>query len=274
MRKFMIICAFVIGLIICTFLYALLIGTKGLVVKEYNVINKLIDENSGMKIVHLSDIHFANGFDGEDLNKVVDEINRIEPDIVFFTGDLIEEDKTYDKQELVAALSKIDALLGKYFICGNHDLENDASIILTESGFEDLNNSYKVLYHNHPFIISGISSNIESDMSISDKVIEFNSYIESNKDIYSILLIHEPDYIDDLDLSNYDLILAGHSHGGQVRLPFIGKLYTPIGALKYYDEYYKVLNSDLYISSGLGNSSLPIRLFNRPSINFYRLSNK
>lgn len=80
--------------------------------------------------------------------------------------------------------------------------------------------------------------------------------------------------MDNLDLNKYDLVLTGHSHGGQVRIPFIGKLYTPEGAKKYYDEYYKINNTDLYISSGLGTSMYKFRLFNRPSFNFYRITNK
>ena len=69
-----------------------------------------------------------------------------------------------------------------------------------------------------------------------------------------------------------NLILAGHSHNGQVRLPFIGAIYTPIGAKKYYDNYYNVSGTKLYISSGIGVSTTNYRLWNHPSINFYRIN--
>ena len=72
----------------------------------------------------------------------------------------------------------------------------------------------------------------------------------------------------------FNIVLAGHSHAGQVRLPFIGVLYTPKYARKYYEPYYKLDNTELYISNGLGTSEIPIRLFNRPSYNFYRLYKK
>ena len=68
--------------------------------------------------------------------------------------------------------------------------------------------------------------------------------------------------------------MAGHSHNGQVRLPFIGAIVKNQGAKKYYNEYYKIKNTDLYISGGIGTSTLPFRLFNRPNINFYRLRSK
>ena len=90
---------------------------------------------------------------------------------------------------------------------------------------------------------------------------------------YSILMMHEPDFIDDIDNSKFNLVLAGHSHNGQVRLPLIGALYTPIKAKKYYDEFYKIKNTNLYISSGIGVSQINFRLFNRPSFNLYRLTN-
>ena len=84
--------------------------------------------------------------------------------------------------------------------------------------------------------------------------------------------MHEPDNIK--YTSDFDLVLAGHSHNGQVKLPYIGAIFTPNGSKKYYDEYYKVNKSDLYISGGLGSSILNLRFFNKPSINLYRITNK
>ena len=69
----------------------------------------------------------------------------------------------------------------------------------------------------------------------------------------------------------FNLLLAGHSHAGQVRLPFIGAVILPEGAQKYYDSHYKIENSDLYVSNGLGVSNYNFRLFNTPSYSVYRL---
>lgn len=282
MRKFIVITCVIILIISGLLLYSRFIATSGLNVKEYKVVNdKIIDEYHGLKIVHLSDIHFGSTITENDLDHLVNKVNELNPDIVVITGDIIDERISYDKNILINYLKQIQSKLGKFAISGNHDLPlDDFNSIVEESGFTNLDNTYKLIYANSskPIIISGISSNYSDSSNIGTKTAEFDSYIanltDDIKPIYSILLIHEPDFIDSLNIDNYDLILAGHSHGGQVKLPLIKKLYTPYGAKKYYDEYYKVNQTDLYISSGLGTSKLKFRLFNRPSINFYRITNK
>mgnify|MGYP001625466505 CR=1 FL=1 len=282
MKKFLIILLIIVILISTCLLYSRFIATSGLKVKEYKVVNdKIIDEYHGLKIVHLSDIHFGSTITENDLDHLVNKVNELNPDIVVITGDIIDERISYDKNILIDYLKKIQSKLGKFAISGNHDLPlDDFNSIVEESGFTNLDNTYKLIYANSskPIIISGISSNYSDSSNIDTKTAKFDNYIanltDDIKPIYSILLIHEPDFIDSLNIDNYDLILAGHSHGGQVKLPLIKKLYTPYGAKKYYDEYYKVNQTDLYISSGLGTSKLKFRLFNRPSINFYRITNK
>lgn len=282
MRKFIVITCVIILIISGLLLYSRFIATSGLNVKEYKVVNdKIIDEYHGLKIVHLSDIHFGSTITENDLDHLVNKVNELNPDIVVITGDIIDERISYDKNILIDYLKKIQSKLGKFAISGNHDLPlDDFNSIVEESGFTNLDNTYKLIYANSskPIIISGISSNYSDSSNIGTKTAKFDNYIanltDDIKPIYSILLIHEPDFIDSLNIDNYDLILAGHSHGGQVKLPLIKKLYTPYGAKKYYDEYYKVNQTDLYISSGLGTSKLKFRLFNRPSINFYRITNK
>ena len=99
-------------------------------------------------------------------------------------------------------------------------------------------------------------------------------YFNDNSDIsYKIILVHEPDYIDNILTSyNVNLVLAGHSHNGQINIPYIKNFFLPYGSRKYYENYYKVNDTDLYISSGIGESSVNFRLFNKPSINFYRIN--
>ncbi len=280
MKKIIITLIIIILLISSILLYSRFIATKGLKIKEYKVVNtKITDSYHGLKIVHLSDVHYGSTINEKELNNIVDKINEINPDIVVLTGDLIDDRISYNKDIIINCLSKINAKLGKYAISGNHDLPLDNyNYIIKESGFTNLDNTYELIYYksNEPIIISGIGYG-EEDVGI--KTEQFDKYIselkaDDIKPIYSILLVHEPDTVDNLDLSKYDLVLAGHSHNGQVRLPFIGALYTPDSAKNYYDEYYKINNTDLYISSGLGTSMYKFRLFNKPSINFYRITNK
>lgn len=282
MKKFIKILIVFILLISSVLLYSRFIATKGLKTKEYKVVNsKITDSYHGLKIMHISDIHYGSTIYEKELNKLVEESNNLKPDIIVFTGDLTENYSDDNKEIIIKYLSQMEAKFGKYAISGNHDEDIDFfNEVINESGFINLDDTYKLIYNNsnEPIIISGISSNYYDSSKIDAKTEQFNDYIlnstNSIKPIYSILLIHEPDYIDNLNLDNYDLVLSGHSHGGQVRLPIIGKIYTPLGAKKYYDEYYKVINTDIYISSGLGTSKAKLRLFNKPSINFYRITNK
>ena len=280
MKKFIIILVIIILILGLGLLYSRFIATSGLKVKEYKVVNnKITDSYHGLKIIHLSDIHYNSTINEKELNNIVDKVNEIKPDIVVLTGDLIDERLSYDKDIIINCLSKIEAKLGKFAVSGNHDIPlDDYNYIIKESGFTSLDNKYELIYSktSEPIIISGIGY---GDEDIGIKTEQYDKYIselkaDDIKPIYSILLVHEPDTVDNLDLNKYDLVLAGHSHGGQVRIPFIGKLYTPEGAKKYYDEYYKLNNTDLYISSGLGTSMYKFRLFNRPSFNFYRITNK
>lgn len=273
--KIVLICFLIISLIL---LYSYFIGNSGLKVKEYKIVNeKIPNEFYGLKIVHISDIHFGKNFNEKKLGKVVSKINEINPDIVVLTGDLVNGENVSKENEesLKKVLSKIKSNLGKYAITGNHDYKyKNWESVIKDAGFINLNNTYKVIYgHNSKVLISGISTNYFEDKPVNEKLKDVNDYLQKTEVNYKILLIHEPDYIDNIN-DSYDLILAGHSHNGQITIPLIGALYTPSGSKKYYKNYYKINNSDLYISSGLGTSVIPLRLFNKPSFNFYRLVNK
>lgn len=278
--KLFFILVLIIGLIIA---YGFFIEPKLITVKEQKItINNWPDNFNGFKIVHISDIHYGRVFDDESFQKLIDSINEQKPDIVVLTGDLIDKDTkmtTNMANKISKLLNKINATTGKYAINGNNDLNFDEWInIVTEGGFKDLNNTYDTIYkdgYSNIFIVG--ASTTEDKLSINDKLktsIDYLNSFEKDGPIYKILLLHEPDVIDDMSVNPFDLILAGHSHAGQVRLPFIGAIILPDGAKKYYDSHYKIENSDLYISNGLGVSNYNFRLFNTPSYNIYRLVEK
>lgn len=277
MKRILKILLFFLIFVIVVMFYSLFIVTNKLETHEYRVDTPTLDESyNGLKIVHFSDLHYLRNLDENKLDKIIDEINLINPDLVVFTGDLIDEDFTPTDEDinyLTDKLKSINAKYGKYSVLGNHDhnitlLEN----IYQNSNFTLLNNTYDIIYNekNVPLFIGGLDSVITGNANIDTAM----SYFNDHEDIsYKIILVHEPDYTDTIvgSYDNINLILSGHSHNGQVRVPFIGTIYTPESAKKYYDNYYKVNNTDLYISSGLGYSELNFRLFNSPSINFYRL---
>lgn len=266
-------------LITITIIYARYGGTSGLITKEYKIESSLIGEDfDGLKVVHFSDLHYLRVTNNDKLKEIVDEINLIKPDIVFFTGDLIDKDFTLtdkDKDDLINGLSSIKAKYGKYAVLGNHDYVKNIEIfkdIYSNSNFNLLQNSYDIIYssNNDKLFIGGVDNYSYNEADIN-KVME---YFNDNSDIsYKIILVHEPDYIDNILTSyNVNLVLAGHSHNGQINIPYIKNFFLPYGSRKYYENYYKVNDTDLYISSGIGESSVNFRLFNKPSINFYRIN--
>lgn len=287
-KKLIIILVIFVCLINSILLYSRFIGTSGLIIKEYKITNsKLPSSFYGLKIIHMSDIHYGRTIKKKELLKIVAEINLRNPDIVVFTGDLFDNNETLtqeDIKEITEAFQKINATIGKFAITGEHDFKKEEwSTIIKDSGFTNLNDTYELIYKDgyEPIMIAGLSTNLKGTKNAKDKIAPINDYINSiqeseemNVPRYKILLLHEPDYIKNVTYQNYDLVLAGHSHNGQVKLPFIGPIAKSNGAKKYYDEYYSLNNTDLYVSSGLGTTNLDFRLFNRPSLNFYRLVNK
>ncbi len=252
------------------------VSTVKIGVREYRIKNeKISDSLSGLKIIQFSDLHFGSTMFNDDVLKIQKMINIRKPDIVVFTGDLIDKKYKLNSQEqekLIKYLKGIDASLGKYAILGDEDNEM-ISTIFNQSDFIVLRNEHDLIYKddNNSILLIGLST---KDKDI-EKAYSYFKEETHNNNIYSIALIHEPDTIDEI-LPKYttDLFLAGHSHNGNIRIPFVN--FSPFkyeGAQKYDQDYYKINNSELYISSGLGTHN-GFRLFCRPSINFFRISNK
>ena len=270
---------FIIVLLISLVAYSYFIEPKIFTYKEYPIKDeKIKNQFKGFKIVHITDIHYGRNFNKESLKKIVKSINEQKPDIVVLTGDLI--DKTANmtiemSNEIAKELKKINAWAGKYAITGDQDLKYDEfSNIINNSNFTKLDNTYDTIYKEgyKSMLIAGISTAKDKE-DINSKLLNTKEYINSfEKDgpIYKILIMHEPDYIDDITDNNFDLILAGHSLNGQINLPFKNFLLEK-GAQKYYKNHYKINNSDLYISNGLGTTNYDFRFLNIPSYNIYKI---
>ncbi len=285
-KKVIFIMLSVVLIIIALLLYSRYIGTSGLYIKEYKITNSNIpDSMHGLKIVHISDIHYGKITFEKELKVLVEKVNLVKPDLIIFSGDLIDKDTNLTGEmadQISSILKEMKATIGKYAIKGNHDYKFEQwDFILENSGFIDLDDTYDTIYKgsNDYILLSGISTNLHGNTKIEEKIATTEQYLEAIteealKPKYKILVIHEPDYIDDINMDNFDLILAGHSHNGQVTLPVIGAIILPPGSKKYYKPHYKINNTNLYISSGIGVSTVSFRLFNHPSFNFYRLTNK
>lgn len=246
--------------IIFIVLYAFFIGTKGIFIKDIIVKSKSINNDlNGVKIVQFSDLHYGSGIEKKEVKSLIKKINISKPDIVIFTGDLIDEDYDITKKEiefLKKQFSLINSEYGKYYIPGEEDFDT-AKLVLNNSDFINLTNGDQTIYFNKSEVLLINKDNSEN---------YFKN--ENNKPTYKILAIHNPDDFNALKDYNFDLALAGHTHNGQINIP---KLKNLLIDSNYKETYKKINNTKLYINPGIGNSKINARLFNHPTIYLYRL---
>lgn len=273
-----IICILII-LSLVFLLYTTYISSKVVVVKEERITNEKIPESfNGIKIIQVTDIHYGSTTTIDDIKKLVTLINRRSPDLVVFTGDLVDKNyqlKSKEQEKLINQLKKITSTIGKYAVFGEEDGETFTTI-MNQSEFIILDNQYELIYNNSnsPILLIGLNSSLNEKIDI-DKGYEYFNEPTHNSNIYTITLLHEPDSVDEIKTSYHtDLFLAGHSHNGQIAIPYIGGILRKDGAREYVNEYYELNEGKLYISSGIGTTGNGLRLFCHPSINFFRLSSE
>lgn len=270
---------FIIFLFIIIFLYTKYCSTTGLIVKEERIKNEKIPHNfNGIKLIHFSDLYYGSSISIEEVKKLVKIINIRKPDLIVFTGNLIDPKykmNIKEQEQLTKELKKLEPNIGKYSVSGKTDKEAFHTI-MSQSNFQILNNDYDLIYNNdnNPILIIGLASLIKKERKIEDAYKYFREETH-NSNIYTISIMSETDDLDEI-LNNYqtDLTLAGNSLNGQIRLPLVGGLISQEGSKKYKEEYYQKKNTKIYISSGIGSPNFGFRLFARPSINFFRLTKK
>lgn len=256
--------------------YARKIEPRLLTVSRINFVHQDIPAGfNHFKIVHFSDTHIGFHFELQHLGQIVERINSLSPDIIFFTGDLMDEpDKCKDAAEIIPILEKLTAPYGKFAVYGNHDHggygTNLYKNIMEKSGFQLLmNQACEIgLPNNDRIYIAGID---EPMLGSPDLFTALESVPEES---FKILLSHAPDLADYAAKHNIHLQLSGHSHGGQVKLPFIGPLVKPPYAQKYYEGLYTVESEyklTLYVNRGIGTTRLPFRFLSRPEITVFTL---
>ena len=264
-KKIIIFLLIILFLITITLLFNKYFISHRLKVVEYGIVDNSLPNNfHGLKIVHYSDILYGKSTSIKDIDKMVEKINEIRPDIVIFTGDLfIKEIKPNSKEieKIKVSLSRINAKYNKYVVIGDNDLTfKDSFYQVFQDDYIILDNESSLLYisEEKPIRITGIN-NPKKEEAFPD---------EDN--LFNILITHKPDDI--LKLKNkYNLIFAGHSMGGQINLPFFGPLIKLKGAKTYFTGFYEVNNSKLYVNDGIGTQNVSMRINTKPKINFYRL---
>lgn len=248
--------------IILFLLYIFLIGTKGIFVEEFKIETKKISkDSSGLKIAQFSDIHYGSTTNIKTIKNIVNKINLTKPDIVIFTGDLIDKDYELtndEKQDIIKELKKIKSELGNYFVLGEEDNKETVNM-LNLSHFNTLEDKEQLIY---------LNSNIPILLSSKENI---KSYIKENKEsnIFKILVLHNPNDINKYKSLDIDMAIAGHTHDGQINIPKLKELFIKG---KYTNNYQKVNNTKLYINPGIGTSIIDVRLFNHPTIYLYRIN--
>lgn len=232
-----------------------------------------------IKVVQFSDVHIKEDFTHENLEEAVNKINDQKPDFVVFTGDLYDNYSIYnDDANIIATLNKIESKLGKIAIWGNRDYGGGAAQhyaqIMQKAGFVLLSNQSQVfsLENNKKVLFTGLD-----DALLGAPDLE-SSKIDESVD-YSILLSHEPDFINQYDTSDYNIILAGHSHGGQVHIPFIPSVnQTGLSHYSHSKKYskgfydlHKEGDKKIYVNSGIGTTHISARFGVVPEITLFRI---
>ena len=257
--------------LISIYLYSRYVEHNKVIMNEYRVKSDELPLNfSGLKIVHFSDLYFGNTADIEEVNRLVEKINLVKPDLIIFTGNLYGN-KIKKEMELQSSLLKLDSKLGKYAVKGNNDYYEDYETFMEEIDFKVLNNEYELIYNEDltPIYLCGLSSSLKEDLNLDN----CNSYFEENEiELYKIYAIHEGDPSKKIvEGSSPNLILSGNTLGGLINIPFYGPLITRNGSKKYNESYYKLNNTEIFISNGIGTDDKPYRFLNKPSFNLYRL---
>ena len=172
-------------IVVTIFLYAKYTGIKGLIVKEYRVKSEILTNNfSGLKIIHFSDLLYKSTVDKEDVKNLIKRINELKPDIVVFTGDLINKNAKINNEDiefLEEELESISAKVGKYAIYGDEDYSIESyKTIMEKSKFKILNNSYDEIFYknNESMFIIGLPSSLKEEIKLEDA---FNFYKEDEK---------------------------------------------------------------------------------------------
>ncbi|WP_274648606.1 metallophosphoesterase [Paenibacillus humicola] len=227
---------------------------------------------AGKRVIHFSDVHLDFYFGLDRMQRLIEQIQALSPDMICFTGDLYHNHVGKSGAACSMLLNRLKAPLGKWAVLGNHDYDagvSNVEKVLVDGGFTLLTNRSAVIEQGSDRIqIAGIDDFFFGSPNYRT-VFE---RVDLNR--FTMLLAHEPDFADQTIRYPVDLQLSGHSHGGQVRLPLIGPLVLPEMARKYPQGLYRLGEGKLllYTNRGIGMSNYPFRFLCRPEITVLTLS--
>lgn len=250
-------------------------GNRALELNTYTISSSKLPESfDGYRIAHISDLH--NTEIGDDNESLLDMLRGAEPDIICITGDLIDHRNT-DIETALRFVELAMEIAPCYYVTGNHEastseydklkagMANAGVVILEDEKTEISLGGEKIT------LIGVNDPCYQTDYLLGDSasvIDEMLCELCSEDDRYTVLLSHRPELFKVYADNELDLVLSGHAHGGQFRLPFVGGLVAPNqGLFPEYDAgLYTEENTNMIVSRGIGNSIFPFRFNNRPEV--------
>ena len=270
MIVFAVVATILLGLIIWTAW-----GNTALELNRYIISSDRLPEAfDGYRIAHVSDLH--NTEIGKDNEKLLAMLREADPDIIAITGDIIDSRNTDIDIALQFTKTAME-IAPCYYVTGNHEARVseydelkegmiELGVVVLEDGRIELEQSKETI------TLLGVNDpSFQTDYLFGDSETVMQSKLQeiiNEEDTYTILLSHRPELLEVYTESKVDLVLSGHAHGGQFRLPFVGGLVAPNQGLfpKYDSGLYTEENTNMIVSKGIGNSILPFRFNNRPEV--------
>ena len=250
-------------------------GNAALELNTYTVSSaKLPQSFDGYRIAHVSDLHNAEM--GKDNEKLLTILRDADPDMIAITGDLIDSRNT-DIEVALQFVREAVKIAPCYYVTGNHEARvneyGELKAGMEAAGVTVLEDvKTKISMEGETITLIGVNDpSYQTDYLFGDSEMVMNTKLEdlhTGNDGFTLLLSHRPELFDTYVDQDVDLVLSGHAHGGQFRLPFIGGLVAPNqGLFPEYDAgIYTEGNTNMLVSRGVGNSILPFRINNRPEV--------
>jgi len=244
------------------------------IVRKEIALRRWPERLEGFTIALLSDFHYDPHFSVHPLRSSIGMVNALHPDLIVLTGDFVSDPFSGNKADKARAayaaepcaqlLRQMQAPYGLWAVLGNHDAVTDPNRVtnsLSAQGIQVLgNHSVAIEGSGARFWLAGVDDVMEKRSDLDATL----HRVPANESV--ILLAHEPDFADYVARFSVDLQLSGHSHGGQVRIPFVRPLWLPPLAKKYIWGLYKIGGLTLYTNPGLGTVGVPVRMNCPPEI--------
>lgn len=276
--KYLLIILLVLA-VIC--IISLIAGAKWIRIRNYYVASdKLNNTSTVTRIVFITDLHEKSfGYKNQ---KLIEKIDQLDPDAIFIGGDTVD---SYSKVggDYIPLFEELPKLAKTFLVLGNHEYsaKRDMEIIgyAQSFGIRVLEDEFEPFTCNSDTInVIGMTDYFSENVVTKTLAERFDAVpVPYYAQRFNILLCHRPCELEEMSKRGIDLMVCGHTHGGQMRIPFVGGVFTPSTFKlfpKYDMGYFGIGKMDLIISSGLGTSSIPLRLFCRPEITVIDLQGK